>query len=167
MKVVGYLISSWILFWLVDDEVIRSQHYSPSGPSRPGVYMLVDSILPLGGGFNICRTVKRIRLRILFTVLEEGPWLCLMAKLLFFYLVDSFPFFLYFLTSLIKFVLWNLGEMQEAKVFLYPRSRQRTWGSGLSWEDPKGGGQLCPCITRTSIHIYSHTWTKIYIKVCN
>ena len=33
--------------------------------------MLVDSILPPGGGFNICRRAKRTRLRIIFTVLEE------------------------------------------------------------------------------------------------
>ena len=45
----------------------------------------------------------------------------------YFVLLDFFPLFLHFLTSLIKFILWNSGKAQEAKVFLQTRGRQRSW----------------------------------------
>ena len=55
----------------------------------------------------------------------------------YFVLLDCFPLLLPFITSLIKFILWNSGKAQEAKVFLHTRGRLRTWG-GLSQEDPVG-----------------------------
>ena len=45
----------------------------------------------------------------------------LMAKVYYFILLDCFPLFLHFLTSLIKFVLWSSGETEEAKAFLQTR----------------------------------------------
>ena len=36
-------------------------------------------------------------------------------------LLDCFPLLLHFLTSLIKFALWNLGKAYEAKTFLQTR----------------------------------------------
>ena len=60
----------------------------------------------------------------------KTPWLCLMAKVLLFCL-DYFPLFLCFLTSLIKFVLWNLGE---AKTFLQTRGGEH--GDICPWEGP-------------------------------
>ena len=37
--------------------------------------------------------------------------------------------FLYFLTSVIKCILWNSGKAKEGKVFLQTRVRQKTWSS--------------------------------------
>ena len=41
----------------------------------------------------------------------------------YFVLLDCFPLFLYFLTSLITLALWNLGKAEEAKAFLQTRVR--------------------------------------------
>ena len=53
----------------------------------------------------------------------------------YFLFLDCFPFFLNFLTSLIKCIIWTLGKAWEAKVF----SRQeagRGHGRDLTWEGP-------------------------------
>ena len=52
-----------------------------------------------------------------------------------FVLLDCFPLFLHFLTSLIKFFPWNLGMAYEVKGLL------QTWRVGLSQESPIG-----PCL---------------------
>ena len=65
------MISSWTFFWMVGGEVTGSQHHQPSGSSQSGVYVLVGSILPLGGCFCTCKTVQKIKLRILSIVLGE------------------------------------------------------------------------------------------------
>ena len=51
----------------------------------------------------------------------QGPWLSFMAKQLLFCLAWLFSFVSEFLTSLIKFSLWNLGKAKEAKGFLQMR----------------------------------------------
>lgn len=61
--------------------------------------------------------------------------LTLTAKLLLFiYLLFACLFgcslFLHFLTSLVKFTLWNLGKTYEAEVFLQTRGRCKTWSHG-------------------------------------
>lgn len=56
---------------MVGGVVIGSQHHQPSGSSQSGVYVLAGSILPLGGGFCTCKTVQKIKLRILSIVLGE------------------------------------------------------------------------------------------------
>ena len=38
------VISSWIFFWLVGGEVMRSQHHQPSGSNLSGISMLVGGI---------------------------------------------------------------------------------------------------------------------------
>ena len=48
----------------------------------------------------------------------KGSWLCLMAKLLLFHLVWLFSFLLCFLTSLIKFTLWNSGFIRFCSVIV-------------------------------------------------
>ena len=52
----------------------------------------------------------------------------------YFVLLDHFPLFLRFFTSLIKFILWNAGKV---RVFLQePRGEHGSGGRGdLSWED--------------------------------
>lgn len=51
-------------------------------------------------------------------------------------MLDHFPFFLHFLSSLIKFTLQNLGKVWEDKVFLQKRGRWRTLGRCLLQEGP-------------------------------
>ena len=70
----GYVISLWTLFWLVDNDVIRSQHHQPSGSDWSRVCVLVNIIQltsPNSGGFSICKTAQRTWLRILSIALEE------------------------------------------------------------------------------------------------
>ena len=64
----GCMISLRTFFWLVAGEIIRNQPHQPSGSNKFGVYVLLSSI---GGGFSICKTVQRTRLRILSIALEE------------------------------------------------------------------------------------------------
>ena len=76
--------------------------------------MLLGSILlPLGRGFSIYKIVQRTWLRILPIALEEEvkvfdfiEWL----NYYYFILLDYIPLFLHFLTSLVKFILWNSGK---------------------------------------------------------
>ena len=68
----------------------------------------------------------------------KDPWLCLMATLLLFCLLDCFPLFLHFLISCIKFIIWNSGKAWGAKVFLWKRCRQRTWSGEEGWESVLG-----------------------------
>ena len=55
----------------------------------------------------------------------------------YFAFLDCISLFLHFLTSLIKFSLWNLGEASEgAKAFLQTRVRGLGQEEGLSLEGP-------------------------------
>ena len=69
---VSCVISLWKFFWLVDGEVIQSQHHHPSSSSWSGVYVPVGSIqlTSSGRGFSICKTTQRIWLQMLSVVLE-------------------------------------------------------------------------------------------------
>ena len=74
-RVVGCVISLWIVFWPVGGEVVGSQHHQP-GSNQSGVNMLVGSVQlnpSTGGRFNICKTAQRAWLRILSIAFQEEP----------------------------------------------------------------------------------------------
>ena len=122
------VISSWMFSWLVGAEVVGNQHHQLSHSSRSGVCVLMGSTQltsPPGGGFSTSKTAPRTWRSILPIVLKEltkGPGLCWMAKLLLFCLAWLFSFF-YFLTSLIKLILW-------LNLFYRQKGRRRTWVRG-------------------------------------
>ena len=79
---------------------------------------------------------SRIWLRILSIDLKEELKVLdfvLQLNNYYFVLLDCIPLFLYFLTSLIKFALWNSGKAQEAKAFIQRRGREK---GGLSLGRP-------------------------------
>ena len=43
-RVVGCVVILWTFFWSVCGEVIRNQHYQPSGSNQSGVYEIVGNI---------------------------------------------------------------------------------------------------------------------------
>ena len=124
----GCVISSWKFFWLVGGEAIRSQHHQSYGSNRSGVYMLVGSIQLTSStwwGFQYLKNSSEDMTQ----NISYSPWggtKGLMAKHLLFCLAWLFPFFLHFLTSLIKYTIWSLGEGLKAQVFLQTRGRPRT-----------------------------------------
>ena len=125
----GCVVSSWTFFWLDYGEVIRSQHHQPSDSNRSGVYMLVGSILVTSPTWwesqYLQDSSKDVAQNIGYSPWggTEGPWLCLMAKVLEFFLAWWFSFLSPFSHSLIKFALWNLGKAKEVKAFLETRDR--------------------------------------------
>ena len=88
--VMGYMISLWVFFWLVSGEKIRSQHHQPSGSNMSGVYVLVGSIeltSSIWWGFQYEQNISKDMAQHIFSSPwggTEGPWLCLMGKLLLF-----------------------------------------------------------------------------------
>ena len=97
-------------------EVTRSQHHQPSGSSRSGGYMPVGNTQLNSStwwGFQYPEnSSENMAQNIIYSPWRgtKGPWLCLMAKLLYFVLLDCFSFFQHFLTSLVKFTLWNSAK---------------------------------------------------------
>ena len=144
MGVVGCVISSWT-FWLVGGEIIGSQHHQPSGSKQSGVYMLVGSIQLTSStwwGFQYLQnSSKDIAQNITYSPWRgtKSPRLCLMLNYYYFVLLDCFPFFLHFLTSLIKFTLGTLGRPRRLK-FFYRKEAGRGHGEWcfLFWEGPIG-----------------------------
>ena len=104
-RVAGYVIRSWTFFWLVDGEVTGSQHHQPFGSSWSGVYVLVGSTQltsPTWWGFQYLQnSSKDLAQKIICSPWRgtEGPWVCLMAKLLLFclaWLLSFVPAFSHF-----------------------------------------------------------------------
>ena len=114
-------------------EVIRSQHHRPSCFNCSEVSVLGDIIRLTSSTwwrFHYLKTSSEdVTQNIIYSPWDgtKDPWLCLMAKLLLFCLAWLFSFFLPFLTSLIKFILWNLRKDGEANVFLETKCRQKVW----------------------------------------
>ena len=111
------VISSWRFFWMVGGEVTGSQHHSPSGSSWSGVYTLMGNIQLTSStcwGFQYLQNSSEdMAQNIIHSPWGDSkcPWFCLMAKLLYYFLLlDCCPLFLHFLTSPIKFILWNSGK---------------------------------------------------------
>ena len=111
------LIGWW---WGNRKEIWESQF---SGSSWSGVCMLVVSIqlTSTWWGFSICRTTQGYGSRYYLQLLRSN-WRSLPLfndwTSINFVLFDCSPLFLHFLTSLIKFLLWNLEKVWEAKAFL-------------------------------------------------
>ena len=114
-RVAGYLIGLWTFFWLVGG----SQEQHPSGSYQSGTYVLL-----VGLQFNFFHVVKVWNLQnsskdMVYNIIyklwggTKAPWLCLMAKSLF----CLVWLFLYFLTSLIKFIFWTWGRPGKLKFF--------------------------------------------------
>ena len=94
---VGCMISWWTFFWLVGGEVIRSQHHQPSGSNWSGISMFVGSIqlTSTWWGFQYLEnSSKEMAQNIIHSPWRgtKGPWLCSMAKQLWFCLVWLFFF---------------------------------------------------------------------------
>lgn len=136
--VVGCVINSSTFFSPVGGEVTRSQHQKP-GSNLSGVCLfacgqcMVDFFSTWWGFQSLQSGSKNIDMSQNIIYSPWGgikcSWLCLMAKLSLFCL-EYFPFFLHFLTFLIKFVLWSFRKAWEAKVFLQTRGRWRAWMGG-------------------------------------
>ena len=123
-----------------------------------------SQLFPPEGGFRMCKTNKKIWLRIFYL------WL-LRRKLNSLALFNDFtitilscftvvPLFLYCFTSLIKCILWNSGKAEEPKYFLQIRGWWRTWGN-LFWECP-----IWSCSVTFGLvllHYYSYSYTNIHI----
>ena len=96
------VVSSWTIFWLVGGEVMGSQHHQPTGSNPSGVYRLVSSIeltSPAWWGIQCLQNRSKGKApTIIYSPWGETKttWLCLMAKVLLFFLLDYFLFFLYF-----------------------------------------------------------------------
>ena len=111
------VISSWRFFWMVGGEVTGSQHHRPSGSSWSGVYMLMGNKQLTSStcwGFQYLQNSSEdMAQNIIHSPWGDSKWswFCLMAKLLYYFLLlDCCPLFLHFLTSPIKFILWNSGK---------------------------------------------------------
>ena len=95
-----------------------------------------------GGGFSICKTAQRIWFRLSLVlegdlkVLDFVYW----PKYYYFVLFDCFPFFLLFLSSLIKFILWLK--------FFYRQKAGR--GHGWGWSYSVTWSPLVPGICKPS-----------------
>ena len=105
------VISSWIFSWLVDGEVIWSQHHQPSTSNPSGVYMLVGCTQLTSstwwGLYHLQNSSKDMAQNIIYSSWgRTNPWLYWMVKLLLLVLLNCFSFSLYFPIYLIKLILW-------------------------------------------------------------
>ena len=109
-------------------EVVGCWCHQPSGSNWSGVYVLVGNIELTSStrwGLNTCKTAPRTWIRVLFIGLEEELKLLNFVEWLNYYYSNLFNYFLffffplYFLTSLIKFIL-------RLKFFHRQKGRQRT-----------------------------------------
>jgi len=104
--------------------------------------------LPPGGGFSIYKTAQRIWLSILSITLEEELRVLEFVWWLSYYylvLIDCFPLLLYFLTSLIKFILW-------LKIFYSQKA-----GAGI------GGGSVLGRPQRVLLHFRAGRFRRIMV----
>ena len=97
-------------------------------------------------GFQYLQNNSRIWLRILSTALEEELKVLNFVLWLnyYYFILLVFPLFLHFLTSLIKFALWNSRKTQETKAFLQTRGRGKRGsipGKALQGPAPASGVQ--------------------------
>ena len=150
------VISSWTFFWMVGGEVTGNQHHWPSGSSWSGVYMLVGNIQLTSStcwGFQYLQnSAEDMAQNITHSPRGDAkcPWFCLMAKLLYYFvLLDCCPLFLHFLTSSIKFILWNSGRPRRLKIFYRQerggwKTRGGVWGSLLGYT--KERWKQCVCL---------------------
>lgn len=112
------LISLWTLFWRVGGKrETFGESASPTSWFQPvcGLWACrLHSVNSshLAGVLVSAKQLEDMAQDIIYSFWGGtwGSWLCSAAKLLLFYLAWLFFFFLYFLSSLIKFAFWTLGK---------------------------------------------------------
>ena len=128
----GCVISSWTFVWLVDGDVIGSQHHQPSGFNCSGVYVLMGSVQWTSStwwGFQYLQNSSKDMAQSIIcgpSQRTKGPWFCLMAKELLFFLAWLFSFLS--ASSHFSDSIYSL-----TKIFLQTKVAQGL-GRGLFWE---------------------------------
>ena len=120
--VVGCAMRSRTFFWLAGGEVTRGQHLQSSGSSWSGLCLCICGQHTANFSYlvRVSESAKELKDRTQNIIYSpwggtKGPRPCLVTNLLVFRLLHDFPLFLDFLTSLIKFILWNSGKAWKWK----------------------------------------------------
>ena len=109
----GHRVCEQLMDGLLIGEIIGSQSHQPSGSSCwRSMCLLINMQLMFFNwcGFQCLQNSSRVWLRIFSIVFEEELKVLDLVEWLnyyYFVLLDSFPLCLHFLTSMIKFALWD------------------------------------------------------------